>query len=258
VVFLLLWLRKIHGAQIWGPSIRASTASPKEYTAWQRPFSGVHSIMMEKLAQAVEGGGARPPPFHYIYNHVQSCSVRSSWEGRARICKRIRSPGIDSAKLFSLAGNYVKKSCRTLPPGWESIPGLLKRFTNTGSDTLAQFLLYPYKYSVASPTDSPPPTTYSRGCCCRMLIGRNCHMINDLGTRLRILPSIYNCRSSRCRWDFRNEIQWHLGMDRICCTSFQKNLEASKAAENLNNVAHLCDCNWAPGLPVGGVRDLSR
>jgi hypothetical protein len=28
-----------------------------------RPLSGVHSIMMEKLAQAGEDGGARPPPF---------------------------------------------------------------------------------------------------------------------------------------------------------------------------------------------------
>ncbi len=26
------------------------------HTEWQRPLSGVHSIMMEKLAQAVEGG----------------------------------------------------------------------------------------------------------------------------------------------------------------------------------------------------------
>jgi hypothetical protein len=34
------------------------------HTVWQRPLSGVHSIMMEKLAQAAEGrGGARPPPF---------------------------------------------------------------------------------------------------------------------------------------------------------------------------------------------------
>jgi hypothetical protein len=32
-------------------------------TELQRPLSGVHSIMMEKLAQAGEGGGARPPPF---------------------------------------------------------------------------------------------------------------------------------------------------------------------------------------------------
>jgi hypothetical protein len=43
--------------------IRASAESPTEHTEWQRPFSGVHSIMMEKLAQAGEGGGARPPPF---------------------------------------------------------------------------------------------------------------------------------------------------------------------------------------------------
>jgi len=27
-------------------------------------------------------GGFTPTPFHYIYHHVQGCSVRSSWEGR--------------------------------------------------------------------------------------------------------------------------------------------------------------------------------
>jgi hypothetical protein len=39
---------------------------------------------------------------------------------RARICKRLRSPGIDSNE--------------SIPPGWESIPELLKRFTNTSSE----------------------------------------------------------------------------------------------------------------------------
>jgi hypothetical protein len=38
-----------------------------EHTELQRPFSGVHSIMMEKLAQAGEGVGlahsSNPPPF---------------------------------------------------------------------------------------------------------------------------------------------------------------------------------------------------
>jgi hypothetical protein len=58
---------------------------------------------------------------------------------RARICKRLCSPGIDSkesilpAYVASLAGRYVKKGCRTGLPGWESIPGLLKRFKNKGS-----------------------------------------------------------------------------------------------------------------------------
>ncbi len=33
------------------------------HTEWQLPLSGVHSIMMEKLAQSSEGGGARPSPF---------------------------------------------------------------------------------------------------------------------------------------------------------------------------------------------------
>ncbi len=35
---------------------------------------------------------------------------------------------------YSLAGRYNKYGGRTGPPGWESIPGLLKRFTNTGSE----------------------------------------------------------------------------------------------------------------------------
>ncbi len=40
------------------------------HTEWQWPLSGVHSIMLEKLAQAGEGGGCTPTPFHYIYHHV--------------------------------------------------------------------------------------------------------------------------------------------------------------------------------------------
>ncbi len=50
-----------------------------------------------------------------------------------RICKRLRSPGIDSASLCNLASRYNKLGCRTGPPDWESIPSRLKRFTNTGS-----------------------------------------------------------------------------------------------------------------------------
>jgi hypothetical protein len=34
--------------------------------------------------------------------------------------------------LCTLAGRYVEKGCRTGPPCWESIPELLKRFTNSG------------------------------------------------------------------------------------------------------------------------------
>ncbi len=41
--------------------------------------------MMEKLAQAGEGGGCTSTLFHSLYHHVQSCGVvyiLSSWEGR--------------------------------------------------------------------------------------------------------------------------------------------------------------------------------
>jgi hypothetical protein len=36
-------------------------------------------------------------------------------------------------RLWSLMGRYVKYGCSTSQPGWELIPGLLIRFTNTGS-----------------------------------------------------------------------------------------------------------------------------
>ncbi len=50
------------------------------HTEWQFPLFGVHSIMMEKLAQSGGGEGSTPAPFHCIYYHIQSCGARSSWE----------------------------------------------------------------------------------------------------------------------------------------------------------------------------------
>ncbi len=53
-----------------------------------------------------------------------------------------RFPGIDTASLCSLADLYVKKGCRTGLPGWESIPALLKRFTNSGTVFTASCQLF--------------------------------------------------------------------------------------------------------------------
>jgi hypothetical protein len=39
-------------------------------------------------------------------------------EFRARICKHLRSPGIDSVSLCSLVGQYDNPICRTGPPGY--------------------------------------------------------------------------------------------------------------------------------------------
>jgi hypothetical protein len=44
-----------------------------------------------------------------------------------------RFRGIDAASLCCLAGRYNIQGCRTGPPGWESISGLLKGSTNTSS-----------------------------------------------------------------------------------------------------------------------------
>jgi hypothetical protein len=65
--------------------------------------------------------------------------LSSLWPGMqdsARIFKFSRSPGIDSEE--------------STPPDWELIPGLLKRFTNTGSGVLAlevSLFLTPTLYS---------------------------------------------------------------------------------------------------------------
>jgi hypothetical protein len=68
----------------------------------------------------------------------QSCAGLKMYRiYRARICKRLRSPGIDfkesipPAYVASRAGTSI--GFRAGPPGWESIPGLHKKFTNSGS-----------------------------------------------------------------------------------------------------------------------------
>ncbi len=55
-----------------------SDLATTEYTEWQRPIAGVHSLMMEKLAKAGVGGRVHANPFQYIYHHIQSYGVRSS------------------------------------------------------------------------------------------------------------------------------------------------------------------------------------
>ncbi len=79
---------------LWGQST--------EYSEWQRPLSGVDSIMMVKLAQAGEGGGCTPTPFHYIYPHLQSCGVRSSWKGRF-------TPPISTLPLYVVQSNAERE-----------------------------------------------------------------------------------------------------------------------------------------------------
>jgi hypothetical protein len=53
-------------------------AHHRVHIEWQRPLSGVHSIMMENLAPPDVYGGFPPTPFRYIYHRVQRCGVRSS------------------------------------------------------------------------------------------------------------------------------------------------------------------------------------
>jgi hypothetical protein len=47
--------------------------------------------------------------------------------------------------LCSMSGRYDKYGCSTGPSGWESTPGLLKRFTNTGPSNLLSGSTLPEK-----------------------------------------------------------------------------------------------------------------
>ncbi len=80
---------------------------------------------------------------------------------------RNRLRGINFASLCSLAGRYDKLGFRTAPPYWESIPGLLKRFTNSGSET---------------------SSLYSRSCVVKSSIGH----IPSIGHSQRDVFIIYN------------------------------------------------------------------
>jgi hypothetical protein len=48
------------------PSPAGVALGHRVHTEWRLPISGVHPILMEKSALAVEGGGCTPTPFHPI------------------------------------------------------------------------------------------------------------------------------------------------------------------------------------------------
>ncbi len=89
-----------------------------EYTEWQRPLSGVHSIMMEKLAQAVRLGGARPAPVT-LTTIMYKVVVYRTLQLRGR-----NTPYFYSNLMFTLC-TYLKKSPQvkklTKNPVWFSL-----------------------------------------------------------------------------------------------------------------------------------------
>jgi hypothetical protein len=74
---------------------------------------------------------------------------------------RNRFRGIDFASLCSLAARYDRSGYRSGPPGWESIPGCLKRSTNTGSG-LAYLLRIPMSSILAMRLLQTPAWTWRR------------------------------------------------------------------------------------------------
>jgi hypothetical protein len=92
------------GGVVW----EAQGTGHRVHTEWQWLLSGIHFTMMEKSAQPGGYGKCTPTPFHYIYYHLQSCSVRSSLEGRY-------TPPISSLPLYVLYGTEC--TCVIVPLG---------------------------------------------------------------------------------------------------------------------------------------------
>ncbi len=71
----------------------------------------------------------------YLSSACSECTP--IYSSRARICKRLRSPGIDSSSRFRQpmqpGGPVQQIGLSYRPTRLKSIPELLKRFTNTGS-----------------------------------------------------------------------------------------------------------------------------
>ncbi len=71
---------------LWSQAICCWFWPQSTHTEWKRPLSCVHSIMMEKLAQAGEWVvHSTPIPLHYIYHHVQSCRLQCTLQLRGQI-----------------------------------------------------------------------------------------------------------------------------------------------------------------------------
>ncbi len=99
-------------------------------------------IFMRKYVNTFESSPAICITLVYWWkynNFLSKCVWWLAVTHSERICKCLRSPGIDSeesippAYVAWRAGTTNRVSYGTGPPGWESIPGLFKRFTNTGS-----------------------------------------------------------------------------------------------------------------------------
>jgi hypothetical protein len=64
---------------------RNTYESYREHTEWQRPLSGIHSLMTEKLAQAGEGEGCTPTSVHYTLFTITYKVAMYATAGRADI-----------------------------------------------------------------------------------------------------------------------------------------------------------------------------
>ncbi len=68
-------------------------------TEWQRQLSSVHSIMMEKLAQAFEGGGVHATPFRYT---VFTITYKVKLWCTLQLRGQIQSPYFISTPMYSV------------------------------------------------------------------------------------------------------------------------------------------------------------
>ena len=78
-------------------------SSHRVYTEWQWPLSDVHSLVMEKLANAGEGegGGARPPSFTIV-----TITYKVAVYAPAERADTVHSPCFISTPMYSVLRTF--------------------------------------------------------------------------------------------------------------------------------------------------------
>ncbi len=106
------------------------------HTEWQRPLSGVHSVMMVKSAQPGEGGECTPSPCHSIYHHEQFVVYPPAE-------REIHSPISPLPLLYSLA-NPNTSDVHTSNSSPQSIP--IGQDRGLGTNSGACYCSWPAKH----------------------------------------------------------------------------------------------------------------
>ncbi len=147
------------------------SAHHRLHKEWQMPLSGVHFIMIEKLAHSGEGGGAHahpPPPFTYkvvLYAPAERAGKTLFYPYMYSVVHTMafRTCTVQLACTLSLNRHYALPE-NTWPPGFQP-PNRTNKMYKLKSSTKGTFLHFPNQdLSYTAPRDLKYPIFSPRAC----------------------------------------------------------------------------------------------